>query len=330
MNAPSLNDKRTPTPSAIAEAAAWLARLKQPERSREVEDAFRHWLSEKQENAVAFELTQEAWDTHAPLARRVARPRVDWKPRRSWHANRFVRALIAAALLICLIALPLLRGPSLNTAIGERLTHTLPDGSRVTLNTDSRLELAYTRTERRVRLSHGEALFEVAKDPEHPFIVVAGNHAVRALGTSFVVRNDREWAVTLLEGQVRVEDMQSANKPERFSALTVSTPGQRVTLNESTAPRLEVTALDRVTAWRQGEVRLDNTPLADAVAEMNRYSPSKLTIEDPLLGAIRVTGVFRTGDSTSFARAVSHAYGLQIEASSRQIRLLPPVANPAQ
>ena len=91
------------------------------------------------------------------------------------------------------------------------------------------------------------------------------------------------------------------------------TPGQRITFVERAPPRVDAPVLEKITAWRRGEVVLDKTRLQDAVDEMNRYSAVKLRIDDRRVEDILVSGIFRAGDSARFARAVGETYHLSIE-----------------
>jgi transmembrane sensor len=82
---------------------------------------------------------------------------------------------------------------------------------------------------------------------------------------------------------------------------------------------IDTPPVDKATAWRLGQVDLANFQLADAAAEMNRYSNTKVVIEDPRTAAIRITGVFRAGDSASFANAIADTYGLGLRPSPGRI-----------
>jgi transmembrane sensor len=155
----------------------------------------------------------------------------------------------------------------------------------------------------------------VAKRPDWPFIVKAGNRRVTALGTSFVVRYDEQLtAVTLVEGKVSITPERPPTGGSRQSAPADTFtlyPGQRLTFTGPQA-QLDAPSMERAVAWRQGLVVLDDTPLASAVAEMNRYNGTKLVIERPETGTLVVNGLFQTGDSLSFARAVAQTYGLHV------------------
>ena len=216
------------------------------------------------------------------------------------------------------------RDPGLTTRPGEQRTLTLEDGTRVYLNTASRMHVHYDATSRRVELDDGEAYFEVAKHAGWPFVVIAGGRQVVARGTAFLIRRDDERiTVTLVEGKVTVAPAGEAvaaatgastlQLPEGAKDQLTLSPGQRVTFAGRDAPKFDQPSLEGVTAWQRGQVVLDHTPLADAVAEMNRYSDIKLKIEDP--------GIFRTGDSEYFAQAVSETYHLRVATRGREIML---------
>jgi len=259
-----------------------------------------------------------------------------------------VLAACAALLLLFLGGWLYWRDPGLATRAGEQRSLTLEDGTRVYLNTASRMHVRYDRMFRRVELDDGEAFFEVAKHADWPFVVIAGGRQVVARGTAFLVRRDDERvAVTLVEGKVTVAPageavasgapagapLPSTSQPAPAAGakdqLTLS-PGQRVTFAGHDAPKLDQPSLEGVTAWQRGQVVLDHTPLADAVAEMNRYSDIKLKIEDPAARRAEVTGIFRTGDSEYFAQAVSETYQLRVASRGREIILsgAPHVSGP--
>jgi transmembrane sensor len=152
---------------------------------------------------------------------------------------------------------------------------------------------------------------------------------VQAIGTAFVVRrNDDELTVTLLEGKVRVVEPSGeagvgSADPARngFAAArqTPLSPGQRLTVTPSGGSTVDEPALDKVTAWRRGQVAIDDLSLAEAVREMNRYSPVKLVVADAAAGNLRVGGFFRIGDSRGFASAVAATYHLRLIEENDQI-----------
>lgn len=303
-----------------AEAAVWLARLRGPQRNSTMERGLRRWLREDPENTRAFDLLTRRLEVVERLKTRSLpgtwrRDRV--AQRRTW---RPVLAGVAAALAaVAVFGLIYLRYAGVATSVGEQRTMSLDDGSRIHLNTATRVRVSYDKESRRIELLSGEALFEVAKDPSRPFVVSADNRTVTALGTTFVVqRSDTRMSVTLMEGKVRV----AAATPEGTEAqITVLTPGERLTLPTGAASVVDHPALDAVTAWRRGQVALDGMLLSQAVEEMNRYSQVRLVVERVEARQLPVGGSFRIGDSPSFASAVAATYGLRVERRGDEIVL---------
>lgn len=308
-----------PLPDSVrAEAAAWVARLHGSARSRALEAGLRKWLSADPTHAHAFEIATEAWEVGGSIrgiaVPRMADPFVDAPPRTLAGKRQLAMAATVLAVLAGVLFYFKLHTP-ISTAVGEQRMLTLTDGTRIFLNTDTRLFVQEDASQRRVRLTNGEALFEVAKNPHRPFVVTAGGQEVVALGTAFVVRSDtQKLSVTLMEGKVAISPVS-----ESAQAQTILTPGQRLTFVSRKPPQLDKPAIEEVTAWRRGEVILDKTRLQDAVAEMNRYSAVKLVIDDSQTANIRVSGIFRAGDSVRFAQAVSETYRLAIAQEPQRI-----------
>jgi transmembrane sensor len=315
-----------PSAAVRAEAAAWVARLHGPNRTPHVEAGLRRWLADDPEHAAAFELLTDTWEKSARLRRRPLEQVASWE--RPGFRISFPRAALAAAATVVLAVLATifyLHTDAVTTGVGELRTLTLDDGSRVHLNTDTRVRVHYDKQTRHVSLERGEALFEVAKLPDWPFIVAAGGREIKALGTEFVVRRDRKrLSVMLMEGKVTVThgtEGQSKGSPPETETFTL-VPGDRVTFVGSATPTLDRPAPERITAWLRGEVALDNTSLADAVAEMNRYSHQRIVADDPALAAIRVSGIFRAGDLANFAQAVARMHHIKVLNQQDEIVLM--------
>lgn len=289
-----------------------------PERDAGVDAGLRRWLNESPDHRAAFERANELWETASRVpASLVPRPAPPARPR-TRPGSIFIKAAFALSLLALIGTLSLftLRDTGLSTTVGEQRMLTLEDGTRVSMNTATRLVIDYDRGTRRVELTAGEALFEVAKRPDWPFVVVAGDRTISALGTAFVVRRDpRDLAVTLVEGKIAIDAARAT--PERPPALQVATPGQRVTYARGVdapidGPKIDHPNIEHLTAWRRGQVVLDSMLLSDAIAEMNRYSAIRLSLDSAEAAKMRVSGVFRAGDSDSFARAIAETYHLTV------------------
>ena len=303
-------------PERIAEAGVWVARLHSGEPDKIARAGVKRWLNAHPMNARALELCTEVWEESANLRRITP---FETQPPATPRRHRFIAMTTTAAalLLIAGIILWLVPAPDLATEVGEQRLVTLKDGTHVFLNTATRIAVNFDSHARRVELKSGEALFDVAKKPTWPFIVKAADREIKALGTSFIVRRDAsQTAVILVEGSVSVtadgssshQSVTAAAAPQVFTLK----PGQKLTFL-GTQARLDVTPLDKAVAWRRGEIIFDDTSLSDAATELNRYSKDKIVVERADAQAVRVTGLFQTGDSLSFAHAVAQSYGLTVE-----------------
>lgn len=294
--------KRIP-PDRLAEAGVWVARLHGDDRTPAMEAGFRQWLQADAVNERAFELMTDIWEDSQNLRRVVPFAHEVEKPRpRRWRffSPLSITLATATAIALALVSVLYFASGTVVTGVGEQRLLALDDGSRVFLNTATRVAVRYSEQTRSVELEAGEALFDVARDAKRPFIVQVGDRQIRALGTSFVVRRDeQQLAVTLVEGAVAVE------------AFTL-TPGQRLVIPVHEAARVETTSADKATAWRRGQIILDDTSLASAVAEMNRYNATKLVVESTEARDLIVNGLFQAGDSVNFANAVAQTYGLRV------------------
>jgi transmembrane sensor len=253
---------------------------------------------------------------HETLSSLVVRPAAQ-----RW--GRVVAAGVAVVLLAATATFLLLRSPAppgpvavvaqrapdlYQTAVGERLDATLPDGSRVTLNTDSRLRVAYDGRERRLVLERGQALFEVAHGQPRPFVVLAAGQRITATGTVFDVRleRDNQVRVTLVEGRVLVR----ADRPG--TRVTTMQPSEVLLATATAATVAREPEVEHVVSWRNGMLIFENDSLAEAVAEMNRYVRRPIVLEDPGIGRIRVSGAFRTGETDAFIEALELSFPVRV------------------
>jgi len=172
----------------------------------------------------------------------------------------------------------------------------------LTLDTDTAVDVLFAGAARQVRLVRGQALFDVAKDPSRPFTVVAGDRRITALGTKFDVSIDpAALKVVLVEGRVAV----SHDRPTPAAAAVILRPGQKLTAPPGERGEVSPTDVQAATMWRHGMVSLEDVTLAEAVAVLNRYSTRRITIADPDVAALRVSGVFRTGAPDGFIASVA-------------------------
>ncbi len=319
----SMDTPQSSKEAVCVEAAAWVVRLHGPNRSAAVETGLRRWLAEHPDHRSAFELATETWNSTSRIEQtRPARFR-RWMQARPGMGAAVAVAAGAAVVAITVGVAGWLRPPRMQTQVGEQRTLRLEDGTHVSLNTNTRLAVRYDGQFRRIELQQGEALFDVARQPGRPFIVTAGDRKIEALGTAFVVRReDRQLAVTLVEGKVMVSSDRPGGAAGPMARVVTLTPGQRLVFAATNpVPRLDRPNVEKLTAWQRGLVMLDATPLTNAIEEMNRYSTVKLAVESQQIGALRVSGIFRAGDSMRFALAVARTYELVVIEQPQRIVL---------
>lgn len=240
-----------------------------------------------------------------------------------WQRLSTARNATAAAAAVVLVAGAAiawsLMPQTYTTRIGEQRLIQLADGSQVTLNTDSRIEVRVDSHERHVELARGEAYFDVAKLGGAPFVVESGRSEVRVTGTRFNVRDSNDGVrVDVLEGRV----LAGAHAATRPAGAAVLLAAQAVSLDSNGLVRWRGAAdIDHVDDWRRGRVYFNETPLRDAVADMNRYSTVRLVITTPGIADLPVSGVFRAGASDSFARALGLAYALRTQSRGGVIEI---------
>lgn len=335
------------SPKLAAEAAMWVARLHGPGRSREMERDCLAWQARSAEHRQAFERCTEVWqevprltlgDAYAAAASsQTSRlpgtgtgtgTGVVSHARWRWAA---VGSLGALALAGTVLLNDWLGAGAYDTGIGEQQMVVLGDGSRMSLNTSTRVRVELSATQRAVLVEHGEALFEVAKDARRPFVVRVGGTEVTALGTLFSVRlrgqGDQAGpalTVALIEGSVSVRPpADGASAGIERSPPILLQPGQRMRMPRPGDAKVDRPRMDPLVAWKRGEAVFDDVALDEAVAEMNRYSLTPIVLVGaPALGGCRVSGQFRTGDNASFARAVAALHGLALHEREGRLELV--------
>jgi transmembrane sensor len=226
-------------------------------------------------------------------------------------AMRWVVGLAASVVVAAGIGwwLSLSHSDQYQTKVGEQRSVPLADGSRVTLNTASKIEVRLEAGHRVVQLLQGEALFEVEHDVRRPFDVHAGNVVVRAVGTQFDIdRRTTHTAVTVLEGRVA---MIAANS--HTGSLPVLSAGDRVVVDSAGPGVLEHDVnLAEATAWTHQELVFHHRPLREVAGEFNRYNLGRIEIRSPSLREQEVTGTFRSNDVASFVAVLEGIPGVQV------------------
>lgn len=215
------------------------------------------------------------------------------------------------------------------TPIGGIASVPLQDGSHITLNTATEVQVALTGRERDVELARGEAFFEVAKDLERPFVVNAGRKRVIAVGTQFsVLRDGDNIRVIVSEGTVRIEDrsgtaspptmpLTSGNSAVLLSAGSIAHAGSAGVLVQKEA----LSETEAQLSWRTGVLMFRDQTLAEAAAEFNRYNERQIVIKDPAVADLKIEGNFRATNVDAFVRLLESGFPVHATEGDGQIVL---------
>lgn len=258
--------------------------------------------------------------------------------RRGTNVRRAV-ALAACLLISVMIGVSWMwahRGVEYQTDIGEQRSIVLSDGSTMDLNARSRVQIRFEADVRNVRLLEGQALFKVAKDASRPFIVDTGSSRVRAVGTQFdVYRRNSATTVTVVEGRVAIlapaEVSQRALaareqvRVERGDATNASVEvaaGEQVKVAAGEISAPVPTNADFATAWTRRQIILREAPLSDVVDEFNRYNRRQMTIGDPAVASVLISGVFSSRDPGALLRFLREMPMFVVDETDHEIRIL--------
>jgi transmembrane sensor len=278
----------------------------------ELDRRFTRWLAEDPRNADEYALCDLTWALSADAAEGLELE----APSRHWYRRApIVAAALAACAAIVGVMLYWTAAPEplrFTTLPGEQRTVALEDGSRVTLNTRSALEVRLARSKREIRMLEGEAYFDVAKDPSRPFVVETPLGSARAVGTRFNVLIDTgRVEVSTEEGKVLVQSSDPSG------SAVMATPGTRATLtHDGSSPVLAAADLTRIENWRAHRLEFDRVPLADALVEMSRYTVLPIRAGSADIGRVQVSAVLRAGDVDALRATLKGAFGLELVAGT--------------
>jgi transmembrane sensor len=328
------------------EAAAWIWRMDSTMAAVADRQAFNAWLRQDPRHRRAAEKLSAVWgaldglaeakreEKIATFAKNTPTPLLQ-HPQRRWIAAAAVLAAVGIG------AIWLQQGGELQTlatAVGQQRNVTLADGSIITLNTNTIVETDLRRNTREIYLRKGEAHFQVAHDRSRPFLVHAGDAVVRAVGTAFEVRvlTDQHVDVVVNEGSVEVQataptpaSVNPSTRPRAAAATTTVralNAGERLSTASHDYAVTPITAqqLSSELAWREGAIIFDGETLADAIAEIERYTDARIVISDPQIAGLRVGGRFRTGDVQEFFDALQTALPVSIRHTNPGLVFIDP------
>ena len=303
------------------QAADWLARLHADNRSSRDEAEFHAWLKADPSHARAFENASTIWDAVGglrddprPMAPRPAATRFV-NPLPSERMSR--RAVIAGGaglILTCGLGLgwQQARAGVYETGVGEQRRFLLDDDTRIMLDTNTRVRFTASSSRRLLSLASGRVDVEIASDAR-PFVIEAGDRSVIAQAARLDLRCDDDAVlITAVQGHAQIR---SADAGFELAA------GNRIAMEPGRQDRLDRPEIDDLLAWQSGRLAFRDETVAQAVAEMNRYSHRELVVADAQVAGLRLSGVYRVGDPEAFARSLAVLLPVEVAVEPDTIRI---------
>lgn len=310
-------------------AAAWLVRRQDAHWQADDEAALQQWLAESEAHQQAFANVARTWDdlgqlqrpilaseqpaTPAPAPPTALRRRGPARRARSWRLPRVATAAAVAVLALGSVGYGWYTAPTyvqeVATGADEIRDLQLPDGSRISLNARSTLAVHFYRSRREVVLGQGEAFFDVAPAADRPFSVDAQRSRVTVVGTAFNVRNGTgEVLVKVLHGHVRVQPDRA--EPKAMVSLHAE---QGVAVTTLTAAYRPIAAsADSIGGWRNGHLVFRRTPLDEVAQEIAQYLGQPITLGQPGLKFLPVSGYAATDAPAIFLEALPDLLPVQV------------------
>jgi transmembrane sensor len=327
------------------EAAVWTWRLDSGALMEAERRELEAWLRQDLRHRRAFTELGRTWSALDRLAERAQAQTISatapaarhplLRPR--WYWARAAAAVLVIALGAGLWLAQRPRAQVLATAVGQQRQVTLADGSQITLNTNTLLTVDFTAGHRVVYLRRGEAHFEVTHDAARPFLVHAGDALIRDLGTQFEVRVHPDDDVDVLVSEGRVEVQGAALVPGQGrpgSGESAAEAGWVRALSageqlQIAGPHLKMMTvsprqIEDELAWRQGALVFQGEPLSQAIAEVGRYTHTRIVLSGSQVAALRISGRFRTDDVPGFLQALQEALPVRVSRAGPKLIYIAP------
>lgn len=344
----NINNKVVPlhTSSVIDdEASIWLVRLDNGNLSNQSRRELKSWLSADKRHQIALKSMADIWDDMDNVLLSIDDG--SSKDTSIWPIFKPILKPVALAASISFFAIfiwltiPIqVQVNSYATLKGQQMNTTFEDGSIIHLNTDSRIETEFSDEKRIIKLIKGEALFEVAHDPDRPFIVYAGDRLVQAIGTKFVVHLASEnIQVTVTDGKVKMSkvelntelaDIKELNNTSVQKDDVYITKGEQAVVADNQPPLLthiEPEIIQRELSWLDGKLVFDNEELFDVIEEINRYIDMEIVLKEPSLHQIPISGRFDLKDSEALIEAIKLSFNMDSQRLSGNKILLTKKTN---
>ncbi|RXS44536.1 DUF4974 domain-containing protein [Idiomarina sp. 29L] len=322
------------------QAAYYVTRLFSGELTASEEREIQKWLNEDISHKREFNAILAIWQ-HSEVAYRSTKRASHLKRSFSFAASILITAITVYFLINALpyfspasqevkrnqlltnkVHNPIIMTKAFQSSVGEVRQVDLPDGSTVTLNTDSEISVMLTSEQRLVELHRGEVFFDIQKENSRPFIINTGEQRITVLGTRFTVRKNTaedSLKISVIEGVVEFDTL----KTNTNKTIRLLTSGDIATY-ENKHKKISLTRANRNNqqpGWIKGVLRFDNAPLSEVIAELNRYRTKQIQMVFAQQEQFRISGVFRLSDDDSVLNAITATLPVKVHETEHAIEL---------
>ncbi len=323
----NIGDSESPSMEEID----WVIKLDGQRLSAEEFARFRAWYGETPSRAENFSRIAAVWRDLDMLSEVPMLPADGAGKSRRQTLSRLLRPAVLRPRILTMVAVLIVAAMTTmlfnqgqekfipvihSSAVGARKTVDLADGSRVILNTGSRIEVQFTPSRRILRLMKGEAYFTVAHNKSRPFEVYAGTNIIRAVGTAFAVELKPTLVeVTVTEGQVQLATLDNSNGSTMHEIpLALVRSGQNAEISDriKSITSIDQQEIDRRLAWKTGGLIFRGEALEDVIREISRYTTTKIVISDPAIRKIKIGGYFKTSETDAMFQALETSFGVTV------------------
>lgn len=317
----------------LEEAADWLLHLQEAPQDGGLQADLEAWLGSAEINRLAWQRTQRAWMAfgacepqyreHWENAPRRAAPSPRPLVRRArWRSRGVLAAMAGVVICLAIVFTPMITiylRADYQTTTAESRTITLEDGSTVLLAASSAIATDFSGDRRTVVLLEGEAFFDVVKDEGRPFVVDANGVKVEVLGTAFDVEiSDRLTSVALARGAVTASLNGDVGHPSEMLS-----PGEMLVVDTGAGTmKKQSVAIEDIAGWRTGRVYVVDRTIGSVIEQIRRYHPAWISVPDPGLAGMTVTGFYDLRDPDQALEALVEPFGGKVRTVSRFARVI--------
>mgnify|MGYP001183613988 FL=1 len=284
--------------SLTEQAAAWFLRMQHNGCSDADQQAFADWLAESEAHRNEYQQYVRLWHSLDQLERKPIQS--------STKKSRLTVAWVALLIVLSGSLHWLTRHEELiTTAIGERQQIVLMDGTTIDVNTDTVLRMELFGLTRQVTIERGEASFKIGSERLRPFVVQSGHGTLRDIGTEFnVMRQGDKTTVAVLEGAVEIK------LHAQIDNIKTLYGGQQLTYSANDLSDISAANFETIMAWRKNRLIFRNTPLNEAIRQINRYHERPIRLADSQLNKLIVSGEFNSSDRAGLIEALKVLFPL--------------------